>query len=88
LTSTNGAVRRLGAARWQRLHRLVYLIATLGVIHFVWRVKKDLSQPLAYGAVLTVLLLFRVWDAYRTKQAKHARAAARAVPETDASSVG
>jgi methionine sulfoxide reductase heme-binding subunit len=88
LTSTNASVRRLGAARWQRLHRLVYLIATLGVIHFIWRVKKDFSQPLAYGAVLAALLLFRVWDAWRTKRTKRARATARAGPESDPSSAG
>jgi methionine sulfoxide reductase heme-binding subunit len=86
LTSTNASVWRLGAARWQRLHRLVYLIATLGVIHFVWRVKKDLSEPLAYGAALAALLLFRVWDAWRTKQAKEGRLAARAARESGASS--
>src|SRR5205807_5878740 len=58
-TSTNGMVRRLGAVRWQRLHRLVYVAATLGVIHFIWRVKKDITQPVAYGMVLAVLLGFR-----------------------------
>jgi sulfoxide reductase heme-binding subunit YedZ len=59
-TSTNGMVRRLGAARWQRLHRLVYVAATLGVIHFLWRVKKDITQPAAYGMVLALLLGIRV----------------------------
>jgi sulfoxide reductase heme-binding subunit YedZ len=87
-TSTNAAVRRMGAARWQRLHRLIYLIAPLGNLHFIWRVKKDYSEPLAYGAVLAVLLLFRVWDAYRTRRAKRARLSTRAVPEPDASSAG
>jgi methionine sulfoxide reductase heme-binding subunit len=69
-TSTNGAVRRLGAARWQRLHRLVYLIGCLGILHFVWRVKKDYSEPIAYGAVVAALLLFRVWDGWRTRRGK------------------
>lgn len=69
-TSTNGAVRRLGAARWQRLHRLVYLVALLAILHFVWRVKADYSEPIAYGAVVGALLLFRVWDAGRGRRAK------------------
>jgi methionine sulfoxide reductase heme-binding subunit len=60
VTSTNGMVRRLGFPRWKRLHRLIYVIATLGVIHFVWRVKSDLRQPLVYAFVLAVLLLVRV----------------------------
>lgn len=59
-TSTDAMVRRLGYVRWKRLHRLAYLAAILGVIHFVWRVKKDVSQPVAYGAVLAVLLSTRV----------------------------
>jgi sulfoxide reductase heme-binding subunit YedZ len=65
VTSTNGMVRRLGFPRWKRLHRLVYVIATLGVVHFVWRVKSDLRQPLIYAAVLAVLLLIRVVDQAR-----------------------
>jgi len=65
VTSTNGMVRRLGFARWKSLHRLVYLIAALGVVHFVWRVKSDLRQPLLYGAVLAVLLVVRVVDGLR-----------------------
>ena len=60
LTSTAASVKRLGAARWRKLHRLSYLAAGLGVLHFVWRVKRDLSEPLAYAAVLVVLLLVRV----------------------------
>ena len=60
VTSTNGWVRRLGFPAWKRLHRLAYLATILAVVHFVWRVKKDLSEPLAYGAVLAALLLVRV----------------------------
>src|SRR5439155_5659185 len=78
LTSTNASVRRLGAARWQRLHRLVYVAATLGVIHFWWRVKKDHREPAIYGAVLAVLLIFRVVQAARTRAAKRAAGAAGA----------
>ena len=62
LTSTNGMVRRLGAKRWQQLHRLVYLIGVGGIVHFLWLVKSDLSEPLMYGAILALLLGFRLWD--------------------------
>jgi sulfoxide reductase heme-binding subunit YedZ len=58
-TSTNARVRRLGARRWQQLHRLVYVIASLGVLHFWWLVKKDVREPLVFALVLCVLLLFR-----------------------------
>ncbi|ARU30301.1 sulfoxide reductase heme-binding subunit YedZ [Sulfuriferula sp. AH1] len=60
LTSSNGMIRRLGAKRWQMLHRLVYVIAILGVLHYAWLVKKDLTEPLIYAGVLTVLLGWRV----------------------------
>ncbi|MBI4755484.1 MAG: sulfoxide reductase heme-binding subunit YedZ [Betaproteobacteria bacterium] len=55
-TSTNAMVRRLGGRRWQALHRSVYAIAILAVLHFWWMVKQDVTQPLIYSAVLTVLL--------------------------------
>ena len=59
ITSTDGMVRRLGFARWKRLHRLIYVVAVLGVVHFVWRVKSDLRQPLIFAGVLAVLLVIR-----------------------------
>jgi sulfoxide reductase heme-binding subunit YedZ len=62
LTSNNRAVRRLGFVRWQRWHRLVYVSAVLGVVHFIWRVKADLREPLLFAAVLAVLLGIRVVD--------------------------
>jgi sulfoxide reductase heme-binding subunit YedZ len=62
LTSTDGMVRRLGFRRWKRLHRLVYVVAVLGVTHFVWRVKSDLRQPLLFAAALAVLLAVRASD--------------------------
>jgi sulfoxide reductase heme-binding subunit YedZ len=65
VTSTKGMVRRLGFPRWKRLHRLVYLAATCGVIHFAWRVKSDLREPLIFAFVLAVLLLVRVYDQVR-----------------------
>ena len=59
LTSTQGMIRRLGR-RWQKLHRLVYAAAALAVLHFLWLVKKDLTEPLVYAAVLALLLAFRL----------------------------
>jgi sulfoxide reductase heme-binding subunit YedZ len=65
-TSTNAMVRRLGAARWQLLHRLVYAIAILGVVHFWWLVKKDITEPLLFAAALALLLGLRLlWRARR-----------------------
>ena len=59
LTSTKGWIRRLGGKRWQVLHRLIYLSAAAGVIHYIWLVKADLRKPLRYAAVLGLLLLYR-----------------------------
>ena len=64
-TSTNAMIRRLGAKRWQQLHRLVYLIGIGGVVHFLWLVKSDISEPLVYAAILALLLGFRLWDKTR-----------------------
>jgi sulfoxide reductase heme-binding subunit YedZ len=58
-TSTHAMMRRLGR-HWQRLHRLVYVIALLGVTHYLWLVKKDLTEPLIYGGVLLLLLAMRL----------------------------
>ena len=58
-TSTHAMMRRLGR-RWQQLHRLVYPIALLGVTHFLWLVKKDLTEPLIFAAVLALLLALRL----------------------------
>ncbi|MCL5061424.1 MAG: sulfoxide reductase heme-binding subunit YedZ [Candidatus Thermoplasmatota archaeon] len=58
-TSTHAMMRRLGR-RWQQLHRLVYPIALLGVVHYLWLVKKDLTEPLVYGAMLALLLTLRL----------------------------
>ncbi len=75
-TSTNAAVRRMGFERWKGLHRLAYVAAALGVVHFWMRVKKDVTEPAAYGVVLLMLLGLRAvhWDIQRRKAA---RAAAR-----------
>src|SRR5450432_4171612 len=60
ITSTAGWVRRLGGKRWQMLHRLIYFSAVFGVIHYLWLVKADIRKPLIYGAILAVLLLYRI----------------------------
>jgi len=60
VTSTSWAVRKMGGQRWQWLHRLIYASATAGVIHYLWLVKKDISEPLIYAGVLALLLLYRV----------------------------
>lgn len=60
ITSTAKAQRRMGR-RWTHLHRLVYLIAILGVWHFWWQVKKDIREPLLYACGLTLLLGYRLW---------------------------
>ncbi len=70
VTSTSGMLKRLGFAGWKRLHRLAYVAAGLGVIHFIWRVKKDLTEPLVYGAVLGVLLLLRLLPEKKKSRAR------------------
>jgi sulfoxide reductase heme-binding subunit YedZ len=62
LTSTQASIRRLGK-RWQTIHRLIYVTAVLGVIHYIWLVKKDLRKPLIYAFILATLLAYRliVW---------------------------
>ena len=59
ITSTTGMIRRLGK-RWQQLHRLIYITAAAGVIHFYWLVKADIRRPVQYGFVLILLLGYRV----------------------------
>ncbi len=60
LTSSNAMIKRLGGPRWRALHRLVYVVAILGVIHFYMQVKADVRLPLAFAAVLAILLGFRL----------------------------
>jgi sulfoxide reductase heme-binding subunit YedZ len=68
VTSTRAMIQRLGAQRWLRLHRLVYFVGVGGVVHYLWLVKSDISEPLLYGAILTLLLGFRLWDRARREQ--------------------
>ena len=62
ITSTAGWIRRLGGKRWQLLHRAVYATAILGVIHYFWLVKSDITKPLAYAWAVGILLTWRVGD--------------------------
>jgi sulfoxide reductase heme-binding subunit YedZ len=64
-TSTSGMIRRLGGATWRRLHRLAYVAAVLGVLHYIWLAKKVLIQPWVYAALLAVLLGIRAVAAAR-----------------------
>lgn len=75
LTSTRGWMQRLGR-RWSRLHRLVYAVAVLAVLHFLWLVKSDLREPLVYAAILAVLLGLRAgWALQRRRAQPPARGA-------------
>jgi sulfoxide reductase heme-binding subunit YedZ len=76
-TSTNAMVRRLGARRWFALHRLVYVIAPLGVLHFWWMVKRDVTEPALYGLILALLLGYRVAVKWRSGRAPAPLPAAR-----------
>jgi methionine sulfoxide reductase heme-binding subunit len=60
VTSTAAMVRRMGPKRWQLLHRLVYFSTLAGIIHFYWLRKSDVREPLMYGGILTLLMLFRM----------------------------
>jgi sulfoxide reductase heme-binding subunit YedZ len=68
ITSTNGMIKRLGGKRWRALHRLAYVAAGAGVIHYYMQVKADVRQPLVFAAVLTVLLGYRLLDNWRQRK--------------------
>ncbi|HEY6881738.1 MAG TPA: protein-methionine-sulfoxide reductase heme-binding subunit MsrQ [Polyangiales bacterium] len=67
ITSTNASMKALGFKHWKQLHRLAYVAAGLGVVHFVWKVKKDTTEPVRYGLVLAFLLAVRLWDWQRSR---------------------
>lgn len=69
-TSFNKIIKKMGAARWKKLHKLVYLAAPLAVLHFYWMVKADKSEPIVYGTVLTILLGSRIYFFRVKKSAK------------------
>jgi sulfoxide reductase heme-binding subunit YedZ len=69
ITSNNFMIRLL-RERWKLLHNLVYLIAILGVVHFLWLVKKDIREPLLYAAILALLLGIRIYYKILSNKAK------------------
>jgi len=66
-TSCNGAIKRLGAKSWKRLHKLVYLAAALGCLHYIWMVKADLLAPTVHSVILALLLSVRAWHIFRSQ---------------------
>jgi sulfoxide reductase heme-binding subunit YedZ len=81
LTSTAASIRRLGGKRWNLLHRLIYVSAVLGVIHYLWLVKADTIRPIRYGMIIGVLLVARMIFAWRGRvRATRASASARLAP--------
>jgi methionine sulfoxide reductase heme-binding subunit len=83
ITSTAGWIRRLGGKRWQLLHRLIYLSAIAGVIHYYWLVKSDERKPLTYGLVLAILLAWRLGNwLYNKRQDASMPSAAHEEPVT------
>ena len=66
VTSSNKMIKRL-KRRWKSLHQLIYVVAILAVLHFVWLVKKDMTEPIIYGSVLGGLLLIRVYFYYKKR---------------------
>jgi sulfoxide reductase heme-binding subunit YedZ len=84
MTSTDRMVRRLGAKRWLALHRLVYVIAPLGVLHFWWMVKADLTEPALYAAILALLLGYRVAAKGQDARKRAARGGRAPLPQARA----
>ena len=70
VTSTNGMIRRLGGKRWQWLHRLIYIIAPLGILHFWWMKagKNDFAEPILFGVIVAILLGVRIYWAKKRGQ--------------------
>jgi len=66
ITSSDKMIRKL-KANWKLLHRLIYVIAILGVLHFIWLVKKDITEPLIYAAIVSILLILRL-NIFRRKK--------------------
>lgn len=92
LTSTNRMVRRLGGKRWQWLHRLIYLIAPLAILHFWWMKagKHDFAQPILLGSIVALLLLLRVgwWLARFRAERRVARSAVKTTTSSQHSAAG
>lgn len=81
VTSTTGWIRRLGR-RWAQLHKAVYLIAVLAILHFWWLVKSDIREPLLYAAIAAVLLGWRGWKAWPKRRPATTKQVRTSPPET------
>jgi methionine sulfoxide reductase heme-binding subunit len=68
VTSNNASIKKLGAKNWQRLHYLVYAIAVLAVIHFIWLARRNPIEPYVYAVIFSVLLALRVYWKYKARQ--------------------
>jgi sulfoxide reductase heme-binding subunit YedZ len=82
ITSTTGWIRRLGGKRWQALHRLIYVSAILGVIHYIWLVKADIRTPMEWAAALCVLLGYRIVVWGMANRRKHSASQAASGTQT------
>jgi len=71
VTSTAGWIRRMGGRNWQRLHRLIYLTAVAGCVHYWWLVKADIREPAIYAALVTILLAFRAAVVIQKRSRRH-----------------
>jgi methionine sulfoxide reductase heme-binding subunit len=85
ITSTKGWIRRMGGKNWTWLHRLIYLSAIAGVIHYAWLVKSDETRPLQYAVILGILLLYRIVASFIGNKKPPAVRAARPEPVTSES---
>ena len=68
-TSTS-KIRRSMGKKWEKLHQSVYLVSILGIWHFWWQVKKDITEPLIYAVIIFILLTYRLWNRYKKTQPK------------------
>jgi len=80
VTSTNAMIKRLGGKRWRALHRLAYIAAIAGVIHYYMQVKADVRQPLVFAAVLSILFAYRLADYLHPKRASAAISSVKLKP--------
>jgi sulfoxide reductase heme-binding subunit YedZ len=83
ITSSHAMMRRLGGGRWQALHRLVYLSAIAGAVHYMWLTKIDIRPPLMYLTGVAVLLGFRLWRSMRRRSTQLFRGAPRVTAAPD-----
>ena len=83
VTSTNAMIKKLGGKRWRALHRLAYVAAIAGVLHYYMLVKADVRQPLAFATVLAILLGYRLVDSWRLRKTAPAPAVVKPKSETN-----